>query len=47
MSEYVSNLKNYNGAGGPMSFNKETWAFDKPFVFKTVKDGKAVVLEEI
>ena len=46
MSNYVSDLKDYRGAGGVMSFDKKTWSFDKPFVMKTIKDGTPVVLED-
>ncbi len=45
MIDFVTNLKNYPGAGGPMTFNKETWNFEKRFVFKTVKNGEFVKLE--
>ena len=39
MLDDATSLKDYNGAGGPMTFNKEMWGFDKPFVLKTVQNG--------
>ncbi|HLC33067.1 MAG TPA: ABC transporter substrate-binding protein [Candidatus Nanoarchaeia archaeon] len=42
MTDYVTALKDYPGAGGNLTFNKESWSFDKPIVHKTVKDGKFV-----
>ena len=44
MMNYVTQLKDYPGAGGPLTFNETIWAFDKPFMLKSVKDGKFVVL---
>jgi len=46
MIDFVTNLKDYPGAGGNMTFDKETWNFDKKFVFKTVKNGEFVKLEQ-
>ena len=46
MLNYVINLKDYLGAGGKMTFDKETWSFDKEFALKQVKDGKYVFVEE-
>ncbi len=46
MIDFVTNLKDYPGAGGSMTFDKETWNFDKKFVFKTVKNGEFVKLEQ-
>ena len=40
MIDYVTHLKDYQGAGGTMTFDKESWSFDKHFVLKTVRDGK-------
>jgi|SRR3989344_114526 len=45
MTDYVTNLKDYEGAGGKLTFDKETWSFDKPFQLKTVKNGEFVVLD--
>lgn len=46
MLVYVTNLKDYQGAGGSMTFDKESWSFDKTFVLKTVKDGKYIRVEK-
>ena len=46
MLDYVTSLKDYQGGAGPLTFNKESWAFDKPFILKTVKDGKYVEVKE-
>ena len=45
MTDFVSNLENYQGAGGPLTFDKESWTFDKPFIMKIVKNGSFVKLE--
>ncbi len=42
MIDFVTNLKDYPGAGGPMTFDKDRWNFEKHFVYKTVKNGKYV-----
>jgi branched-chain amino acid transport system substrate-binding protein len=47
MTDYVTSLKDYQGAGGKLTFDKETWSFDKPFQLKTVKNGQFVVLKDI
>jgi len=47
MLDYVTNLKNYQGAGGSLTFNEEIWAFEKPFILKTVKNERFVELEEV
>ena len=44
MVEKVTSLRDYKGAGGPMTFNKTLWAFDRPFVYKTVVNGSFVPL---
>ena len=46
MPEYVTNVKEYPGAGGLLTFDKESWSFEKPFMLKTVKNGKFVELQE-
>ena len=46
MLDYVTNLKDYPGSGGLMTFDKQTWSFDKGFALKQVKDGKYVFVEE-
>lgn len=42
MTDYVTSLKDYPGAGGKLTFDKESWSFDKLFVLKQVKNGKFV-----
>jgi branched-chain amino acid transport system substrate-binding protein len=46
MINYITSLKDYPGAGGPMSFDKETWSFGTEFALKQVKDGKYVFVDE-
>lgn len=46
MMNYITSLKDYQGAGGLMTFDKETWSFDTEFALKQVKDGKYVFVEE-
>ena len=45
MLDHVTSLKDYPGAGGLMTFDKERWGFEKKFVKKTIKNGKPIVLE--
>lgn len=47
MTDYFTNLKDYEGAGGKLTFDKETWSFDKPFQLKQVKNGEFVVLSDV
>ena len=47
MLDFVTNLKDYEGAGGRLTFDKETWSFDKPFQLKQVKNGEFIVLSEV
>ncbi len=42
MIDFVTNLKDYPGAGGSMTFDKDRWNFEKRFTVKTVKNGKYV-----
>jgi branched-chain amino acid transport system substrate-binding protein len=42
ISEYIQNLKNYSGASGTITFDKETWNVEKPIVIKTVEGGEFV-----
>ena len=42
MTDYVTSLNGYPGAGGNLRFNKDSWSFDKPFVLKTVRNGTFV-----
>ncbi len=42
MTDYVTSLKDYQGAGGKLTFDRESWSFDKPFTLKQVKNGKFV-----
>ena len=42
MVDYATSLKDYEGAGGTMSFNKDIWAFEKPFALKQIKDKQLV-----
>jgi len=44
---YVKSLKEYQGASGPLTFNEELWAFDKPFSRKMIKDEQFVFVETI
>ncbi len=46
MLNYITSLKDYPGAGGSMTFDKETWSFDTAFVLKQVKDRKYVIVKE-
>lgn len=45
MIEFVTNIKNYPGANGPLTFDRESWSFEQEFLAKTIKDGKFVILE--
>ena len=45
MLDTVTSVSNYPGAGGPLTFDKESWSFKKNFVRKTVKNGQFVVDE--
>jgi len=44
MTDYVTSLQDYPGAGGDMSFDKETWSFEKDFELMHIKDGKRIAL---
>ena len=43
-SEKIQQLKEYEGASGTMTFNKETWDVGKEYIMKTVRNGKFVEL---
>lgn len=45
MLEFVTSLENYPGASGPLTFNKEKWAFEKEFVYKKYQNGEFVPID--
>jgi len=47
VSSVLRKIKNYQGAGGKFTFEKNMWVFDRGFIIKTVKDGEFVNYKEI
>ena len=40
--DFVKSIKDYQGASGPLTFNEDLWAFEKPFSRRMIKDEKFV-----
>ncbi len=47
VSSVLRKIKDYQGAGGKFTFEKNMWGFDRGFIIKTVKDGEFVNYKEI